>query len=172
VPASPNRPESLTWDELPVVRDDDEPSYPIVRTQEEWKARLSPVQYQILRAKGTEPAFSGKLNDVSEPGTYYSAATGQPLFRSETKFKSGTGWPSFYEPITPDAVVLIEDTSYGMQRVEVVDSTSGSHLGHVFNDGPEPTGLRYCINSVALLFVPDGEEPPPVVKEYQERFGD
>jgi methionine-R-sulfoxide reductase len=144
--------------------------YPIEMSEQEWKDRLTDFQYHVLRQKGTERAFSGEYDKFYEEGIYYSAATGQPLFSSETKFNSGTGWPSFYEPISPDAVVLIEDRSFGMVRVEVVDSSSGSHLGHVFRDGPAPTGLRFCMNSVSLLFVPKGEEPPPIVKDYAERF--
>ncbi|MFA7567469.1 MAG: peptide-methionine (R)-S-oxide reductase MsrB, partial [Alkalispirochaeta sp.] len=100
-----------------------------------------------------------------EAGTYYSAATGEPLFSSEAKFDSGTGWPSFFQPLKPDAVRYHVDKSYGMVRVEVVDSLSGSHLGHVFTDGPEPTGLRYCLNSASLVFVPEGEEPPPLITD-------
>jgi methionine-R-sulfoxide reductase len=155
-----------TWQELSVLPEGVEPDYPISLNEQEWEKRLTDKQYYILREKGTERAFTGKLNKNYERGTYYSAATGQPLFSSETKFDSGTGWPSFYQPIDPDAVVLKEDNSLWMQRVEVLDSSSGSHLGHVFPDGPDPTGLRYCINSEALIFVPEGEEPPEIVKEY------
>lgn len=160
-----------TWSELEVLPEDGAPSCPIVLSDEEWEERLSDSQYHILREKGTERAFAGKLNKNYAEGTYYSAATGQPLFSSETKFDSGTGWPSFYKPVDPDAVILKEDKSYGMRRVEVLDSSSGSHLGHVFPDGPKPTGLRYCINSEALIFVPKGEELPDIVREYLEKYG-
>ena len=146
---------SQTWSELEILPEDAAPSCSIILIEEEWEARLTETQYRILREKGTERAFTGKLNKNYREGTYYSAATGQPLFSSETKFDSGTGWPSFYSPIDSDAVILKEDLSYGMKRVEVLDSSSGSHLGHVFPDGPNPTGLRYCINSVALDFKPD-----------------
>ncbi len=132
-------------------------------TPAEWRARLTGDQYYILRKQGTEPPFTGKYWNNHAEGTYYSAATGQPLFSSRDKFESGTGWPSFTRAISPDAVLLRVDSSMFMQRVEVVDSLSGSHLGHVFDDGPAPTGKRYCIDSAALIFVPDGGTPPKLI---------
>ncbi len=138
--------------------------YAVTLSDAQWKAKLTPAQYYILRQQGTEPAGSGKYNHFYKKGMYYSAATLQPLFSSETKFDSGTGWPSFYAAISPDAVRLVKDHSGGGERVEVVDSKSGSHLGHVFDDGPAPTGKRYCMNSDALIFVPAGGKPPVTSK--------
>ena len=137
--------------------------YPIQYSEEEWRQILGDdFTYRILREKGTERAWNNEYNENKEKGIYYSAATGQPLFSSETKYDSRTGWPSFWEPIDPDAVHLLPDYAFGMLRVEIVDSLSGSHIGHVFPDGPDPTGLRYCMNSAAMIFVPEGGEPPVI----------
>jgi peptide-methionine (R)-S-oxide reductase len=124
----------------------------ITKTEEEWKKQLTPEQFHILREKGTERAFTGKHWDNHEAGTYRCAACGQPLSSSDTKFDSGTGWPSFWQPLSPSAVELHEDNSFFMSRIEVVCSRCGGHLGHVFPDGPEPTGMRYCMNSASLTF--------------------
>lgn len=129
----------------------------LVKTEEEWKAQLSDDEYRILRQAGTERAFTGSLLDNKERGIYICKASGLPLFHSDDKFDSGTGWPSFTRPIAEENVVLKLDNSHGMVRTEVVDTLSGSHLGHVFTDGPAPTGLRYCMNSASLEFVPQAE---------------
>jgi len=122
------------------------------KTDADWKRELTPEQYRVLREAGTEAPFSGKLLHNEEAGIYQCAACRAPLFKSETKFDSGCGWPSFYEPLTPDAVELLPDDSLGRLRTEVRCNSCGSHLGHVFDDGPRPTGQRYCMNSVSLGF--------------------
>ncbi len=126
----------------------------IHKSEEEWKRELTPEQYHILREKGTERAFTGEYAHVKEDGVYRCAACGQELFDSDTKFESGSGWPSFYQPAAPDSVEVHDDTSYGMRRTEVVCARCESHLGHVFPDGPRPTGLRFCINSASLKLEP------------------
>jgi peptide-methionine (R)-S-oxide reductase len=127
----------------------------ITKSEAEWRAELSPEEYRVLREAGTEPAFSGAYWDSKEQGVYRCRACGQELFRSETKFDSGTGWPSFFDPMDSDAVETRPDDSFFMRRTEVLCSRCGSHLGHVFDDGPNPTGLRYCINSCSLDLGPD-----------------
>lgn len=127
---------------------------------ERWQDVLTDVQFEILREEGTERAFTGPLLDVKEPGTFHCAGCNAPLFKTETKFESGTGWPSFYAPID-DRVGTKPDNRYGMVRTEVHCDACGGHLGHIFEDGPEPTGLRYCINSVSMNFRPDSLPEPP-----------
>jgi len=126
----------------------------ITKTEADWQAELTPEQYHVLREKGTERAFSGELWDEHRPGTYRCAGCGAELFDAGTKFESGTGWPSFYQPAAAEAVDTEIDRAFFMSRTEVLCATCGGHLGHVFNDGPRPTGLRYCINSAALKLDP------------------
>ncbi|MFT3964879.1 MAG: peptide-methionine (R)-S-oxide reductase MsrB [Sphingobium sp.] len=127
----------------------------IPKTDAEWREKLTPAQYHVLREAGTEPAFTGKYNANKAPGLYHCAGCGQPLFTSGTKFDSGCGWPSFTQPVEEEAVTELNDTSHGMVRTEIRCARCQGHLGHVFPDGPAPTGLRYCMNSLALDFEPE-----------------
>lgn len=136
-----------------------EESFPVTRTDEEWRTRLTREQYDVMRRHGTERPGSCALNHEKRRGVFQCAGCDQPLFRSGEKFESGTGWPSFFDPL-PGALGTTTDRSYGMLRTEVHCARCGSHLGHVFPDGPPPTGLRYCINGVALDFIPEGEPVP------------
>lgn len=139
----------------PITRDEQ----PLPRTEREWRDLLTPEQFEVLRNKGTERAFTGEYALTKDDGIYRCAGCGEELFRSDSKYDSGTGWPSFWEPITPQAVELHEDNSLSMRRTEVTCARCGGHLGHVFNDGPRPTGERYCMNSVSLRLDPaDGPD--------------
>jgi methionine-R-sulfoxide reductase len=124
----------------------------VIKTDTEWRSLLTASEYQIARGKGTEPAFCGAFYNAKKPGVYYCVCCGLPLFTSETKFDSGTGWPSFFAPVATENVLYHEDLSHGMHRTEILCALCDGHLGHVFKDGPKPTGLRYCLNSASLVF--------------------
>jgi len=130
----------------------------IEKGQEQWQEQLSPEQYRVLREKGTERPFTGKYWNEKAAGTYVCAGCGAPLYDSDTKFESGTGWPSFYQAVSPEAVATEVDSTLGMRRTELLCACCGGHLGHVFEDGPAPTGQRHCINSAALKLEPGGEK--------------
>jgi peptide-methionine (R)-S-oxide reductase len=130
----------------------------IKKTEEEWRRELTPEQYRVTREKGTERPFSGEYENTKEGGTYVCVACGNPLFSSETKYDSGSGWPSFYQPLSGESVATESDNRHFMERTEVLCSRCDAHLGHVFDDGPQPTGQRFCMNSVALKLEKEGEE--------------
>ncbi len=152
------------------TRPNDPGRYPVNKQEDTWKDQLAPMQFRVLREAATELPFTGEYNATDKPGIYFSAASGQPLFYADAKFDSGCGWPSFFEPITKNAIYYRKDTSLGTIRTEVIDSASGSHLGHVFEDGPPPTWLRYCMNSAALIFVPEGGKLPEIVSHYMTKL--
>ncbi|WP_029003680.1 peptide-methionine (R)-S-oxide reductase MsrB [Azorhizobium doebereinerae] len=138
---------------------DDVSQQKVLRSEEEWRKELTPEQYRVMRQHGTERAFTGPYWDEKRPGLYECAACGAPLFSSDTKYESGSGWPSFFQPLDPAALKNVEDQSHGMHRVEVRCARCDGHLGHVFPDGPRPTGLRFCMNGTALNLKPEGEGP-------------
>jgi len=130
------------------------------KSEQEWASCLTPEQFRVMREKGTERAFTGKYWNTKAKGTYHCAACGEPLFASETKYDSGTGWPSFWAPVSPDAVATETDYAHGMIRTEALCARCGAHLGHVFDDGPRPTGMRYCMNSISLALSLEEDEKP------------
>ncbi|MCG3112092.1 MAG: peptide-methionine (R)-S-oxide reductase MsrB [Candidatus Manganitrophus sp. SB1] len=130
----------------------------VTKSEEEWKKELTPEQYEVTRKKRTERAFTGEYYNSKEPGVYRCVACGNPLFSSKTKYESGSGWPSFWEPISAEGIRTEEDQSHGMRRVEVLCASCESHLGHLFPDGPRPTGMRYCINSASLKLEKEKQE--------------
>jgi len=153
-----DRPQQPVEPNLPVQKDSPMKTATNL-TEDQWKQKLTPIQYHVLREKGTERAFTGKYNMHFKDGLYHCAACGAPLFASDSKFKTDCGWPGFSQPIDKNSVTETLDTSHGMKRIEITCSHCGSHLGHVFNDGPAPTGLRYCINSVSIDFeVKEGKQ--------------
>lgn len=144
---------------------DNQAKFEVTKSDKEWKEILSPEQYRVLREKGTEPAFTGKYYSNKNKGLYVCAGCGNELFHSDAKFDSGTGWPSFFMPVSEKSVITQSDNSHFMQRTEVLCKKCGGHLGHVFDDGPKPTGLRYCINSTSLNFESDKDNPHDKTKE-------
>lgn len=160
VQRKPTSPQQLATTSLPSMHNQSSNTNKVGKTDAEWRRQLTPEQYRVLRQRGTERPFTGQYWRHREVGRYVCVGCGQELFVSATKFDSGCGWPSFYAPTDSTAVAAREDRSHGMIRTEVLCAKCGGHLGHVFNDGPAPTGLRYCINSVALKFEPDAGAKP------------